>query len=72
MCILEHSSCSKAMDIINFTVLVLSEQCKLYCSVSDLSTTNFYKMNDKVEDGTKCTKDGTDICVGGACLVMTF
>ena len=49
-------------------VLVSSEQCKLYCSVRGIQP-NYYKMNDKVEDGTRCTKNGPDICVNGKCKV---
>ncbi|XP_067932084.1 A disintegrin and metalloproteinase with thrombospondin motifs 9-like [Watersipora subatra] len=42
------------------------EKCKLYCSVSGIQP-NYYKMNNQVEDGTKCIKHGLDICVAGRC-----
>lgn len=53
--------------------IVPSEQCKLYCSVEGM-TPNYYKLQHRVEDGTKCMSDGTDVCVNGVCMVshLTF
>lgn len=50
-----------------------ADQCKLYCQVDDggqsSSSPNFYRLKNKVIDGTKCTKDGSEICVNGICMV---
>lgn len=43
----------------------LDERCKLYCSVSNTQT--YYKMQEKVIDGTTCDPYTNDICVNGVC-----
>lgn len=43
----------------------LDERCKLYCSVAN--TNIYYKMQEKVIDGTPCEVDSYDICVNGVC-----
>lgn len=43
----------------------LDERCKLYCSVAN--TNIYYKMQEKVVDGTPCEVDSYDICVNGVC-----
>ena len=43
-----------------------NKQCKLTCRAVGKS---YYFTLDNVVDGTPCTEDGTDICVGGKCLV---
>ena len=29
----------------------------------------YYQLSDRVEDGTKCTYDSSDICINGHCRV---
>ncbi|BES98774.1 a disintegrin and metalloproteinase with thrombospondin motifs [Nesidiocoris tenuis] len=44
----------------------LEDRCKLYCRV--LSSSAYYRLADKVIDGTPCGPENTyDICVDGAC-----
>ena len=42
-------------------------QCKLYCRMA--GTAIYFKLKDKVIDGTPCNQETTDICVDGKCLV---
>ncbi|CAG0880726.1 unnamed protein product [Cyprideis torosa] len=41
------------------------DYCKLFCQVQNSSA--YYLLQDKVVDGTPCTKESTDICVSGIC-----
>ncbi|XP_068714564.1 A disintegrin and metalloproteinase with thrombospondin motifs 9-like isoform X3 [Montipora foliosa] len=41
-------------------------QCKLYCRMA--GTAIYFKLKDKVIDGTPCNQDTTDICVDGKCM----
>ncbi|KAJ7351111.1 A disintegrin and metalloproteinase with thrombospondin motif 9 [Desmophyllum pertusum] len=41
-------------------------QCKLYCRMA--GTAIYFKLRDKVVDGTPCNQETTDICVDGRCL----
>nr|XP_058944082.1 A disintegrin and metalloproteinase with thrombospondin motifs 9-like isoform X2 [Pocillopora verrucosa] len=41
-------------------------QCKLYCRMA--GTAIYFKLKDKVIDGTPCNQETTDICVEGKCL----
>ncbi|XP_046400011.1 A disintegrin and metalloproteinase with thrombospondin motifs 9-like isoform X2 [Ischnura elegans] len=45
--------------------IVPQEQCKLYCQVAHSSA--YYKIEDKVKDGTPCNPDTYDVCVNGIC-----
>lgn len=49
-----------------------AEQCKLYCAVKGLRQTNYYKVADEVVDGTRCTREGNNVCVNGVCEVTLF
>lgn len=40
--------------------------CRLFCRVK--GTNEYYRLKDKVVDGTKCTINSFDICVNGKCL----
>ena len=42
-------------------------QCKLYCRMA--GTAIYFKLKDKVIDGTPCNRETTDICVDGKCMV---
>ena len=42
-------------------------QCKLYCRIA--GTAIYFKLKDKVIDGTPCNQETKDICVDGKCLV---
>lgn len=42
-------------------------QCKLYCRMA--GTAIYFKLKDKVIDGTPCNQETTDICVDGKCLI---
>ncbi|XP_050424208.1 A disintegrin and metalloproteinase with thrombospondin motifs 9-like isoform X2 [Adelges cooleyi] len=41
------------------------ERCKLFCRVAVSAA--YYKLKDKVLDGTPCSPDSYDICVNGMC-----
>ena len=41
--------------------------CQLYCHA--YGTSAYYKLSSKVEDGTKCSEDTSNICVDGQCIV---
>ncbi|XP_066997259.2 A disintegrin and metalloproteinase with thrombospondin motifs 4 isoform X2 [Anabrus simplex] len=41
------------------------ERCKLYCRV--MHSSSYYRLKDKVIDGTPCGPDTFDICVNGMC-----
>ena len=41
--------------------------CQLYCHV--YGTSAYYKLSSKVEDGTPCSEETSNICVDGQCLV---
>ena len=45
----------------------MNDRCKLFCKVS--TSNAYYLLSDKVEDGTKCGPDTSDICVNGQCRV---
>ncbi|KRT81997.1 hypothetical protein AMK59_4945, partial [Oryctes borbonicus] len=40
--------------------------CRLFCRVK--GTNEYYRLEEKVEDGTKCSINSFDICVNGKCL----
>ncbi|XP_078343629.1 A disintegrin and metalloproteinase with thrombospondin motifs 9-like isoform X3 [Oculina patagonica] len=42
------------------------DQCKLYCRM--VGTAIYFKLRDKVIDGTPCNQETNDICVDGKCL----
>lgn len=44
-----------------------SDRCKLYCKVT--TSRAYYKLSEKVIDGTKCGPDTSDMCVNGKCMV---
>ncbi|KAL7079607.1 hypothetical protein ACQ4LE_001262 [Meloidogyne hapla] len=48
-----------------FNGIAGNERCLLYCRLSDSAA--FYKLRDKVIDGTPCDRNGDDICIDGAC-----
>lgn len=45
--------------------VTVEERCKLYCRA--LNTNSYYKLSEKVVDGTICGPDSFDICVNGVC-----
>ena len=49
-----------------YTDLVEGDRCKLYCRVKHSPA--YYLLASSVEDGTPCTVDGYDTCVGGQCV----
>lgn len=44
---------------------VMNERCYLYCQTS--SYEGFYRLRDKVFDGTQCDQNSDDICIDGIC-----
>lgn len=56
------------MDRLYSLFLVMREDsCQLFCQVFNNSRTSYFKLRDKVEDGTTCGPDSYDICVNGKC-----
>ncbi|XP_071450367.1 A disintegrin and metalloproteinase with thrombospondin motifs 20 [Hetaerina americana] len=45
--------------------IIPQEQCKLFCQVAHSNA--YYKIEDKVKDGTPCNPETYDICVNGIC-----
>ncbi|ELU06312.1 hypothetical protein CAPTEDRAFT_158288 [Capitella teleta] len=43
-----------------------ADRCKLYCKVT--TSRAYYKLSEKVIDGTKCGPDTSDMCVNGKCM----
>ena len=52
--------------VAKYTDLVDSDKCKLYCRVEFSNA--YYLLSSAVEDGTPCTVDSYDMCVGGQCV----
>ena len=50
-----------------FDTVRKEDQCKLYCRMA--GTAIYFKLRDKVIDGTPCNQETTDICVDGKCMV---
>uniref|UniRef100_A0A915LH22 Uncharacterized protein n=2 Tax=Meloidogyne incognita group TaxID=654580 RepID=A0A915LH22_MELJA len=48
-----------------FSGIAENERCLLYCRLSDSAA--FYKLRDKVIDGTPCDRNVDDICIDGGC-----
>lgn len=46
-------------------ILILGKICQLVCRVEN--KTNYYRLANKVKDGTKCELNGFDMCVNGMC-----
>ena len=46
--------------------LVASDRCRLYCRVEHSSA--YYLLSSTVVDGTPCSLDTDDVCVGGGCV----
>ncbi|KAG8224368.1 hypothetical protein J437_LFUL005249 [Ladona fulva] len=42
-----------------------ADRCKLYCRVSHSNA--YYRLGDKVKDGTTCGPDTYDVCINGIC-----
>ncbi|XP_074610402.1 A disintegrin and metalloproteinase with thrombospondin motifs 20-like isoform X2 [Acropora palmata] len=49
-----------------YTGVSKENQCKLYCRMA--GTAIYFKLKDKVIDGTPCNRESTNICVDGQCL----
>ncbi|XP_071527887.1 A disintegrin and metalloproteinase with thrombospondin motifs 9 [Panulirus ornatus] len=43
------------------------DSCQLFCQVYNKTRTSYFKLRDKVEDGTPCGPGTYDICVSGKC-----
>ncbi|KAK4327802.1 hypothetical protein Pmani_001728, partial [Petrolisthes manimaculis] len=43
------------------------DSCQLFCQVFNYSHSSYFKLRDKVDDGTTCGPDSNDICVNGKC-----
>nr|XP_053653698.1 A disintegrin and metalloproteinase with thrombospondin motifs 9-like isoform X1 [Cherax quadricarinatus] len=43
------------------------DSCQLFCQVYNKTRTSYFKLRDKVEDGTPCGPGTYDICVNGKC-----
>ncbi|XP_042241182.1 A disintegrin and metalloproteinase with thrombospondin motifs 20-like isoform X2 [Homarus americanus] len=43
------------------------DSCQLFCQVYNKTRTSYFKLRDKVEDGTTCGPGTYDICVNGKC-----
>ncbi|XP_045114933.1 A disintegrin and metalloproteinase with thrombospondin motifs 9-like [Portunus trituberculatus] len=50
-----------------YTGISREDSCQLFCQVSNRPPTAYYKLRDKVKDGTLCGPGTFDICVTGEC-----
>uniref|UniRef100_A0A4W3HDC4 ADAM metallopeptidase with thrombospondin type 1 motif 9 n=1 Tax=Callorhinchus milii TaxID=7868 RepID=A0A4W3HDC4_CALMI len=48
-----------------YSGILMKDRCKLFCRVA--GTTNYYRLRDRVIDGTLCGPETNDICVQGLC-----